>query len=65
MKANLDTVLADTHWVNSTNCSEENTLELLTLKPLGHFFQNVISFFYAVHLMCYSFIWNWFNTTNV
>ena len=37
----------------------------LTLKLLGHFFQNVISFFDAVHLMCNSFIWNWSNTMNV
>ena len=37
----------------------------LTLKRLGHFFQNVISFFDAVHLMCNSFIWNWSNTMNV
>ena len=32
---------------------------------LGHFFQNVISFSDAVHLMCNSFIWNWSNTMNV
>ena len=38
---------------------------ILTLKRLGHFFQTVISFFDAVHLMCNSFIWNWFNTMNV
>ena len=34
------------------------SLCLLTLKWLGLFFQNVISFSDAVHLMCYSFIWN-------
>ena len=28
---------------------------LLALKWLGHFFQNVISFSDAVHLMCYIF----------
>ena len=37
----------------------------LTLKWLGHFFQNVISFSDAVHLMCNIFIWNWFSTMNV
>ena len=37
----------------------------LTLKWLGHFFQNVISFSDAVHLMCNIFIWNWSNTMNV
>ena len=37
----------------------------LTLKWLGHFFfQNVISFSDAVHLMCNIFIWNWSNTMN-
>ena len=29
------------------------------------FFQNVISFSGAVHLMCNIFIWNWSNTINV
>ena len=37
----------------------------LTLKWLGHFFQNVISFSDAIHLMCISRIWNWSNTMNV
>ena len=36
----------------------------LTLKWLGHFFQNVISFSDAVHLMCNIFIWSWSNTMN-
>ena len=38
---------------------------LLTPKWLGHFFQNVISFNDAGHLMSDSFIWNWSNTMNV
>ena len=38
---------------------------LLTLKWLGHIFQNLISFSDAVHLMCNIFIWNWSNTMNV
>ena len=38
---------------------------LLTLKWLGHFFENVISFSDAVHLMCNRFIWNWSNPMNV
>ena len=38
--------------------------KLLTLKWLGHFFQNVISFSDAVYL-CAIFIWNWSNTMNV
>ena len=37
----------------------------LTLKWLGHFFQNVISFSDAIHLMCNIFIWNWSNTKTV
>ena len=36
----------------------------LTLKWVGHFFQNVISFSDAVHHICNSFIWNWSNTMN-
>ena len=35
------------------------------VKWLGHCFQNVISFYDAVHLMCNIFIWNWSNTMNV
>ena len=42
-----------------------HSLDHLTLKWLGHFFQNVISFSDAVHLMCNIFIWNWSNTMNV
>ena len=37
----------------------------LTLKWLGHFFQNGNSFSDAVHLMCNIFIWNWSDTMNV
>ena len=37
----------------------------LTLKWLGHFFQIVISFSDAVHLMCNIFIWKWSNTMNI
>ena len=40
-------------------------IECLTLKWLGHFFQNVISFSDAVHCTCNIFIWNWSNTMNV
>ena len=37
----------------------------LTLKWLGHFFQNGISLSDAVHLICNIFIWNWSYTVNV
>ena len=50
----------------SCNITEGDvTMLLLTLKWLGHFFQNVISFSDAVHPMCNIFIWNWSNTVNV
>ena len=38
---------------------------LLTLKRLGHFFQNVILFSNVVHHKCNIFIWNWTDTMNV
>ena len=38
---------------------------VLTLKWLGHIFQNVISFSDALHLMCNISSWNWSNTMNV
>ena len=37
----------------------------LTLKRLGHFFQNVILFSNLAHQKCNIFVWNWFNTMNV
>ena len=44
----------------------QTSMSELTLKWLGRvFFQNVISFSDAVHLMCNIFIWNWSNTINV
>ena len=36
----------------------------LTLKRLGHFFQNVILFSHLVHHQCNIFIWNLCNTMN-
>ena len=39
---------------------------MLTLKRLGHFFQNVILFSNVVHYKCnIFFVWNWSNTMNV
>ena len=43
----------------------EKGLDVLTLKRLGHFFQNVILFSNVVHHKCNIFIWNWSNTMNV
>ena len=37
----------------------------LTLKRLGHFFQNVILFSNVVRYKCNIFIWNWSNTMNI
>ena len=37
----------------------------LTLKRLGHFFQNVILFSNLAHQKCNIFVWKWFNTMNV
>ena len=43
----------------------KNTPGTLTLKRLGHFFQNVILFSKLLHHKCNIFIWNWSNIMNV
>ena len=40
-------------------------IDLLTLKRLGNFFQNIILFPSVVHYKCSIFIWNWPSTMNV
>ena len=55
---NKDLSCHDAH-VTSLHC------DILTLKWLGHFFQNVISFSDDVQFMCNIFIWNWSNTMDV
>ena len=46
-------------WSSSCCCWSSRDVSALTLKWLGHFFQNMISFSDAVHLMCNIFVWNW------
>ena len=61
MQGVICTQITNTHGWNMPNSNKgaQRDLLTLTLKWLGYFFfQNVISFSDAVHLMCSIFIWN-------
>ena len=67
-------LLAACHYLNQCWLNEDAlekvvckmlVIEVLILKRLGHFFQNVILFSNVVQHQCNIFIWNWSNTMNV